>query len=43
MTQPELVELGGVSLNTPDEHCTCQVQMPCSVEFIFLALPILAP
>ena len=32
-----------VSLNTPDEHCMCQVRMPCSVGAIFLILPILSP
>ena len=32
-----------VSLNTPDEHCTCQTRIPSSVGFIILALPILAP
>ena len=31
------------SLNTPDERCTCQVRMPGSMGFIFLALPILTP
>ena len=28
-----------VTLNTPNERCTCQVWMPSLVGFIFLALP----